>query len=91
MNKKKFFGFMAIFVIAAMAIFNMNINSQISNLSDMELENVEALASEYVSRLDCYSNCTPNPMWYCTVTLYYYDIEWGSVTCDSFKPGFYGY
>ncbi|MDR0698525.1 MAG: hypothetical protein LBG28_04820 [Tannerella sp.] len=91
MNKKRTFGFLAILAIAAMAAWNVNVNIQKDRLSDILLENVEALAWEHVSTLDCYSNCTPDPMWYCTITLYYLNIEMGSVTCNSYKPGFYGY
>ena len=52
MNKKKIFGSIAILVIAAIAAFNVNINTQEKGLSDISLANAEALASE-VSYVVC--------------------------------------
>ena len=46
MNKKTIFGSIAVLVIAAMAAFNVNVNSQEKGLSDVSLANVEALANE---------------------------------------------
>ena len=45
MNKKIFYG-IAVFVVAAMAAWNVNISAQKSGLSDVSLANVEALATE---------------------------------------------
>jgi hypothetical protein len=46
MNKKKIFGFSAALVITAMAVFNVKVNLQDKNLTDIALDNVEALAYE---------------------------------------------
>jgi hypothetical protein len=51
MNKKKIFGFIAVMVIAAVAVWNVNLNSQKSDLSDVNLANIEALAGEDLSEL----------------------------------------
>ncbi len=59
--KKKILGGIAVLAIAAIAAFNVNMNTQSSNLSDISLANVEALAqyeigSGYLSlTLDCYN------------------------------------
>ncbi|GHT65362.1 hypothetical protein AGMMS50239_24960 [Bacteroidia bacterium] len=42
--KKKIFGGIAVLAIAAVAAWNVNLNSQKSDLSDVFLANVEALA-----------------------------------------------
>ncbi|MDR1340079.1 MAG: NVEALA domain-containing protein [Prevotellaceae bacterium] len=91
MNKKKIFGSLAILAIAAMAVFNINVNSRDKSLSDVALKNIEALAWEYISVIDCYTKCSPNSNWYCTITLYYNDIVVQSITCTGFKPGLFGY
>jgi hypothetical protein len=44
MNKKKIFGFLAVLIIAAGAVWNVNLNSQKNDLSALSLANVEALA-----------------------------------------------
>jgi hypothetical protein len=44
--KKKIFGGIALLAIAAMAAWNVNLNSQSNELSDISLANVEALANE---------------------------------------------
>ena len=44
--KKKFFGSLAVLAIAAVAAFNVNVNTQEEGLSDVSLDNVEALAGE---------------------------------------------
>jgi len=50
--KKKFFGGIAILAIATMAAFNVNMNTQNENLSDLNLANVEALAQgEYNQKI----------------------------------------
>ena len=46
MNKKKFLGSLAILVIAAITAFNVNVNTKETRLSDVSLDNVEALTSE---------------------------------------------
>ncbi len=46
MNKKKFSGLLAIVMIAAVAALNVSLNSQKETLSDLAMENVEALADE---------------------------------------------
>jgi hypothetical protein len=43
---KKLFGGIVILAIAAVAAWNVNLNSQSNDLSDIALTNVEALASE---------------------------------------------
>jgi hypothetical protein len=47
--KKKVFGGIAVLVIAAIAAFNVNFNSQSNELSAISLANVEALAIEISS------------------------------------------
>jgi hypothetical protein len=44
--KKKIFGGIAVLAIAAVAVVNVNLNSQNNDLSDISLANVEALAVE---------------------------------------------
>lgn len=44
--KKKLFGSIAVLAVAALTAFNVNVNSQENGLSDVSLENVEALAYE---------------------------------------------
>ncbi len=46
MNKQLFFGLLAVVMIAAVAAFNVSLNSQEETLSDLAMENVEALAIE---------------------------------------------
>ncbi len=46
MDKQKFLGLLATIMIAAVAAFNVSLNSQEDVLSDLAMENVEALASE---------------------------------------------
>ena len=46
MNKKKLFGSIAVLAIAAMAAFNVNVNTNETGLGDTSLLNIEALASE---------------------------------------------
>jgi len=45
--KKKILGSIAVLAIAALTAFNVSINSQENGLSDISLNNVEALASEH--------------------------------------------
>lgn len=52
--KKRLFGSIAILAIAAMTAFNMNINADEKGLSDVSLENVEALAQEIGGSVRCY-------------------------------------
>jgi hypothetical protein len=46
MNKKKIFGLFSILGVIAMMAYNVNVNSQNNALSDVALDNVEALAHE---------------------------------------------
>ena len=54
---KKITGSIAILAIAALTAFNVNMNSQENGLSDISLENAEALANEYI-----YIYCTGYPV-----------------------------
>jgi len=45
MNKKKIFSSIAVLAIAAMAAFNANVNIQDNGLSDIVLNNIEALGT----------------------------------------------
>ncbi|GHV27015.1 hypothetical protein FACS1894176_08470 [Bacteroidia bacterium] len=56
--KNKIFGGIAVLAIAAVAAFNVNVNSQKNDLSDLSLANVEALASEGSggNSVTCYSS-----------------------------------
>jgi hypothetical protein len=51
--KKKILGGIAILAIAAVAVFNVNFNSQSNDLSDVSLANVEALAQESAEQICC--------------------------------------
>jgi hypothetical protein len=42
---RKFLGFLAVLMIAVMAVWNVNFGSKISGMSDVMLDNVEALAN----------------------------------------------
>ena len=46
MINKKIIGSIAVLAIAAITAFNVNVNTQETRLSDVSLDNVEALASE---------------------------------------------
>ncbi len=46
MNKKSILGLLAVVMIAAVAALNVSLNSQKETLSDLAMENVEALALE---------------------------------------------
>ncbi len=46
MNKKSISGLLAVVMIAAVAALNVSLNSQKETLSDLAMENVEALAVE---------------------------------------------
>jgi hypothetical protein len=64
MNKKKIFGSIVILAIAAMAAFNVNVNTQEEGLSDISLENMEALAEEASLATTCnYYGCRLS-LWY---------------------------
>ncbi|MDR0506066.1 MAG: NVEALA domain-containing protein [Dysgonamonadaceae bacterium] len=67
MYKKVLYG-IAILAIAAVAAWNVNVNSQKEELSDVMLANVEALASE----TDSASKGTPGTK---TTTKYEYDSD----------------
>ena len=47
--KRKILGSIAVLAIAALTAFNVNINTQENGLSDISLDNVEALATEQLS------------------------------------------
>jgi hypothetical protein len=55
--KKKILSGIVLFTIAAIAAWNVNLNSQSNELSDISLANVEALATESGTGnvVDCYS------------------------------------
>ena len=75
--KKKIFGSIAVLAIAVIATFNVNVNAQESGLSDVSLDNVEALASE-TSSGHCSRLCWSSPVWYCVLessTSYIYCFE----------------
>jgi hypothetical protein len=80
--KKKIFGFIAVLAIAALAAFNVNVNSQENGLSDISMENIEALASE-----DTNSNCKWKQMKCSKGTGYYEGCltngDGNSCTCGS--------
>ena len=63
--KNKIFGGMAVLIITAVAMFNMNIGSKSSKLSDISLANVEALAEENVSGI---IECLNTGELYCYLT-----------------------
>jgi hypothetical protein len=53
--KKKIFGSLIVIAIAAVAVFNLNLNTQENDLSALSLANVEALAQETAKPGDpCY-------------------------------------
>ncbi|MDR2913987.1 MAG: NVEALA domain-containing protein [Tannerella sp.] len=66
MNKKFFFGSIAVLAIAALTAFNVNVNSQEDGLSDVSLDNIEALAQES-GRVTCFQETsgrfTCAPFW----------------------------
>ncbi|MDR0423816.1 MAG: NVEALA domain-containing protein [Rickettsiales bacterium] len=62
--KKKLFCSIAVLAIAAMAAFNININTQENGLSDVSLDNVEALASE-IDPINCIYYCYSSPNYAC--------------------------
>lgn len=51
--KKYIFGGIAVLAIATVAAWNMNLNSQSNNLSEISLANVEALAGETNTSASC--------------------------------------
>ncbi|MDR0699297.1 MAG: NVEALA domain-containing protein [Tannerella sp.] len=51
MSKKNFFGLSVVLVVAAIAVFNVNVNAWKESLSDVSLENVEALANEILPQV----------------------------------------
>ncbi len=59
MKKKKYSGLLAVVMIAAVAALNVSLNSQKETLSDLAMENVEALADESGgSEKECYKKIT---------------------------------
>ena len=101
MNKKKIFGSIAVLAIAALAAFNVNINTQEDGLSDVSLNNVEALASETpnsdkkcstsISSKNNKEMCSTRPVKYTTLIGTSYSCSstkiGGSTTC---RTGFSG-
>ncbi len=57
MNKKSIFGLLAVVMIAAVAALNVSLNSQKEKLSDLAMENVEALASETSEEFTAKTGC----------------------------------
>ncbi len=58
MNKKSISGLLAVVMIAAVAALNVSLNSQKDVLSDISLENVEAIAEEKgPAEFWCCGNC----------------------------------
>ncbi len=57
MNKKSISGLLAVVMIAAVAALNVSLNSQKETLSDLAMENVEALASESGGSGPCTKGC----------------------------------
>jgi hypothetical protein len=55
---KKSLGGIALLAIAAVAVMNVNLNSQSNDLSDISLANVEALAGDETS--ECPNGCYPD-------------------------------
>ncbi len=66
MDKQKFLGLLATIMIAAVAAFNVNLNSQEETLSDLAMENVEALAGESGLASKC-GLCIPDPRYDCEI------------------------
>lgn len=64
--KKKLLGLITVLAIAAIAAYNVNVNIQNNGLSDISLENIEALASEdgYASKCN---SCMSDPNYDCHV------------------------
>ena len=67
--KKIILSGIAIFAIAALATFNVNINTQENGLSDISLSNIEALASEGGSGGFYQLHCGSSPGTQCQSTL----------------------
>ena len=64
MNKKIFYG-IAVFIVAAMAAWNVNFSSQAEGMSDIMVANTEALADNEgggeSGKLDCYMTVHYDP------------------------------
>ncbi|MDR1524069.1 MAG: NVEALA domain-containing protein [Tannerella sp.] len=54
--KKRIFALIVVLAIAGLAAFNVNVNKQKNGLSDISLENIEALAGE-----NSLGDCKYNP------------------------------
>ncbi len=72
MNKKSILGLLAVVMIAAVAAFNVSLNSQEEKLSDLAMENVEALASE---SSDCPNGCLAQRGSGCWCRTWYYYVR----------------
>jgi hypothetical protein len=79
MNKKKIFGFLAVMVIAAVAVWNLSLGLKKSDLSNVSLANIEALAS---SEKGCISRPNDNDG-DCTTdgTFYFCENSWWIDDC----------
>ena len=75
MLKKLFYG-VAVLIIAAVAAFNVNLNSNGDGLSDISLANVEALADFELNGGTCLNYCFVDFNYDCHV--YIYGIYCGS-------------
>jgi hypothetical protein len=67
--KKKLFGSIAALAIAAMAAINVNISTQEDRLSDVSLNNIEALAQEASGKKYYQSHCGSRTGTQCQSTL----------------------
>ena len=65
--KKKILGSIVILAVAMVAIGNMNVNSKGDSLSDISMENVEALAKDKlkIESEECPNGCYCNGWWAC--------------------------
>lgn len=66
--KKKSFGAAAAIAIAAMAAFNLNINAETNELSDLTMGNIEALADGESGNGNCQKNCKVKLNYLCITT-----------------------
>jgi hypothetical protein len=69
MNKKLFYG-IAVFALAALAVWNLNFGSQMKGMSDVSLANVEALAGGEDDGITCLAYCQfSHPDYDCIVSI----------------------
>ncbi|GAB6008834.1 NVEALA domain-containing protein [Dysgonomonas reticulitermitis] len=85
--KKKIFGSLLVLAIAAVAAFNVNLNTQDSNLSTLALANVEALAQEsgggVTWNCSTYTSETYNQEGYDYDCGYYIVSKWETRSCNN--------